>query len=360
MTRKTIALDPKYLTAASKSSKSGRGRRQRATTRRNTGLRGKLISRIKEHQKSSRAVASELRPEGQSAGQPGKGIAQPHAGSDAAEGESELDQSIAYLEGLSAGRRSRNKRRGRGQAQAPQSGQAQAPQSGQAQAAPSGQAQAAPSGQAQAAPSGQAQAAPVKVAPAQQPAYSCLKNGSRPTYRTLKNRPLPAPRPLVISDRPTPAPTIRGSLLQEARESAARPAAAPPPPVSLVSFDDSAKTASGAPSSASVPPATLPPRPKPQRTRHLLGKRGRSVGVLIADTGTRRKRREGLRALRRTEISKVKNYLRDRQLLRDGSAAPGDVLRTTYEQAVLAGDISNTTDGALAHNYLSSKEKSKA
>ena len=45
-------------------------------------------------------------------------------------------------------------------------------------------------------------------------------------------------------------------------------------------------------------------------------------------------------------------FLNTGLILKAGSAAPNDVLRTTYEQAILAGEVNNKADDALMHNYL--------
>ena len=50
-------------------------------------------------------------------------------------------------------------------------------------------------------------------------------------------------------------------------------------------------------------------------------------------------------------IIDVKNYLRQRNLLKAGSDAPPDVLRSMYENAVLTGDVKNESKDTLLHNF---------
>ena len=56
--------------------------------------------------------------------------------------------------------------------------------------------------------------------------------------------------------------------------------------------------------------------------------------------------------LKNTPISEVKDYLKGKTLLKAGSMAPNDVLRKTYEQLHLAGDITNKNTEVLIHNYM--------
>jgi hypothetical protein len=87
------------------------------------------------------------------------------------------------------------------------------------------------------------------------------------------------------------------------------------------------------------------------RTR-TLGKRGRSVSVLIKNQRTRRavQREQGI--LRSKKLNDIKEYLRKRNLIKSGSLAPTDVLRRMYEEAVLSGDIKNVHGDAVVDNYM--------
>tara|TARA_Y100000389_G_C17452108_1_gene515576 strand:+ start:911 stop:1822 length:912 start_codon:yes stop_codon:yes gene_type:complete len=156
------------------------------------------------------------------------------------------------------------------------------------------------------------------------PPYGCLKNGTKPCYREWKNTespPPPPPPPLIIEDKPIIKNTERSLKLQEIKDSYQKE------------------------------------NPRTEKhiktTTYKLGKTNKKVGVLIKDRGTRRKVQTEQTILRNENMLKVKNYLRKKNLLKTGSNAPNDVIRQTYEQAILSGDITNKSGEALLHNFLS-------
>ena len=95
-----------------------------------------------------------------------------------------------------------------------------------------------------------------------------------------------------------------------------------------------------------------------QKTRHTkkttfkLGKYGGNVSVLIKNNATRRKIKREHGILKQKPIVEIKKYLYDKNLLKLGSTAPNDVLRTLYEGSILAGDITNINSDVTLHNFL--------
>ena len=81
--------------------------------------------------------------------------------------------------------------------------------------------------------------------------------------------------------------------------------------------------------------------------KHKLGKSGRKVCVLIKNHQTRKQIQREYGALKQKKISEVRTYLKKHNLLKGGSVAPNDVLKATYEQAILAGEINNNNSETL-------------
>ena len=90
------------------------------------------------------------------------------------------------------------------------------------------------------------------------------------------------------------------------------------------------------------------------RRKYTLGKSSkfRKVGVLIKNKGTRKIITGAHKELKRTSMSDVRTYLRKHGIIKVGSTAPNDVLRNMFEAAVMAGDITNSNNEYLLHNYL--------
>ena len=150
------------------------------------------------------------------------------------------------------------------------------------------------------------------------PPYSSLKNGSRPCYREWKktvNQPQ-----LKIEDKPMIQNTERSLKLQEIQDTRRKEN-----PISQKNI---------------------------RTTTYKLGKTNKKVAILIKDRGTRRKIQTEQAILKKKNILDIKNYLRNKNLLKTGSNAPNDVIRQTYEQAILSGDITNKSGEALVHNFL--------
>ena len=88
--------------------------------------------------------------------------------------------------------------------------------------------------------------------------------------------------------------------------------------------------------------------------KYRLGKLPeKKVAVLIKNKNTRKRVQNEYGSLKVQSMIEVKNYLRKKNLLKAGSNAPNDVLRQMYEHAILAGDIENTSNETLMHNFFS-------
>ena len=91
------------------------------------------------------------------------------------------------------------------------------------------------------------------------------------------------------------------------------------------------------------------------KRKFTLGKSDklRRVSVLIKDKQTRKNIINTQKELKKTTITDVKKYLRQHGIIKVGSICPADILRKTFESAVLTGEVTNTNKEILLHNFLS-------
>jgi rubrerythrin len=98
---------------------------------------------------------------------------------------------------------------------------------------------------------------------------------------------------------------------------------------------------------------------KTVKRKFTLGKSDklRRVSILINNRQTRKNILDTQKELKKTTMTDVKQYLRQHGMIKVGSTCPADILRKTFETAVLTGEVTNTNKDTLLHNYmLSDKE----
>jgi hypothetical protein len=95
---------------------------------------------------------------------------------------------------------------------------------------------------------------------------------------------------------------------------------------------------------------------KTVKRKFTLGKSDklRRVSVLIKDRQTRKNILNTHKELKKTNITDVRKYLRQHGMIKVGTTCPPDILRKTFEAAMLTGDVTNTNKETLLHNFLNS------
>ena len=99
-------------------------------------------------------------------------------------------------------------------------------------------------------------------------------------------------------------------------------------------------------------------RRKIQNKKYVVGKnkKNKSINVLIKNNKTRKVIQKDFSKLKTKPIEEIKQELFKKNLIKIGTISPPDVLRTIYEQSMLAGDIHNVQKNISLHNFLNKEE----
>ena len=214
--------------------------------------------------------------------------------------------------------------------------------------------------------------------------YGILKNGSKPTFRewkkTQKN----------VSSLSTPTPTMNdrekrmadlktkfASLTTATTPTAIGPLSNAPiitetsplttAPIIIETSPATTETFTTSPlispintmpyTNTSVKSSTSVEKPSSYTSKkYTLGKKHNIVGVLLKDNKTRKNVTTAQQNLKKKSVSQIKEYLKDHNLIKVGSTAPIDVLKEMYVSAMLTGDVTNSNQDILLHNFLKSEE----
>ncbi|NBP66617.1 MAG: hypothetical protein EBU66_18465 [Bacteroidetes bacterium] len=162
----------------------------------------------------------------------------------------------------------------------------------------------------------------------EEPPHGCLKNGKKPTFREWASKLFGGGGDNGDS----------GSTNQD--------------PVSVTSVNGGGSKSAAVEDVRDITGMRVKIR-KTHKKRFRIGKHDNVVGVLLKNKQTQRHIQSQHLTLKQKSIGEIRKHLYDHHLLKIGSNAPPDVLRRMYEDSILTGDVKNTNDGVLLHNFMS-------
>ena len=168
---------------------------------------------------------------------------------------------------------------------------------------------------------------------AQTPPYSCLKGGSKPTYREWKR----------LTQKNSESSSSNSSESHTEKNNKQR-----------VKLDDLRERIK---SNNEKQKTVKPKRTYKKRTikrKYKFGKNKGKISVLVKNNKTRKLVQDEVEILRIAPMKEVKEYLKKHYLYKSGSNAPNDVLRKTYMDAHLSGEVNNKSTENLVHNFINS------
>jgi len=169
------------------------------------------------------------------------------------------------------------------------------------------------------------------------PPHGCLKNGSKPTFREWANKMLHKPVEAIKN--------MFGGGGDGGGDGGSGDAAEMDG-----GGDGSGKTLSKHPENISGMRVKIR---RTQKKKYRIGKHDNVVGVLLKNKEAQRHIQKQHLALKQKTIGEIRKHLYEHHLLKIGSNAPPDVLRRMYEDSILTGEVKNTNNGVLLHNFLS-------
>jgi len=184
----------------------------------------------------------------------------------------------------------------------------------------------------------------------EEPPHGCLKNGKKPTFREWASKILGGGPP---GGPPGVPPPHDGGAIGGAMSGGSGGA---------MSGGSGGAVSGGSGGAVSGSTNDIDPSQiagmrvkirKTHKKRYRIGKHDNVVGVLLKNKQTQRHIQSQHLKLRQSSIGEIRKYLYDHHLLKIGSNAPPDVLRRMYEDAILTGDVKNTNDGVMLHNFMS-------
>jgi hypothetical protein len=180
----------------------------------------------------------------------------------------------------------------------------------------------------------------------EEPPHGCLKKGNKPTFREWANKMLKKPADAIknIFGGDSGSGSTSGASTEN---------------ISTSNNEGSGLSGGGSSGSSSIHPEDITGmRVKIRKTlkkKYRVGKHDNVVGVLLKNKESQRHIQKQHLTLKQKPIGDIKKHLYDKNLLKIGSNAPPDVLRRLYEDSILTGDVKNTNNGVLVHNFFSNE-----
>ena len=176
------------------------------------------------------------------------------------------------------------------------------------------------------------------------PPHGCLKNGTKPTFREWATKMLHKP-----------VDTIKNMFGGGGGDDATQQPQEQSSGIGGGGGGEASNGLNGA--SSGIDPAQVAGMRvkirKTKKKRFRIGKHDDVVGVLLKNKQTQRHIQTQHLSLKQKTIGEIRKYLYDHHLLKIGSNAPPDVLRRMYEDSILTGDVKNTNNDVLLHNFMS-------
>ena len=210
--------------------------------------------------------------------------------------------------------------------------------------------------------------------------YGCLKNGNKKTYREWKELTNPTPSFELPSMIRPPTPPKQNIIVEPQQPVLTREQRLEQIKNKLKKIQEQeyATKVESLPELDGKTESTIPslkellktheekieqetPKKISKKTikrKFTLGKSDklRQVAILLKDKQTRKNIINAQKELKKTNITDVKKYLRQHGIIKVGSTCPADILRKTFESAVMAGEVTNTNKETLLHNLLNETE----
>lgn len=169
----------------------------------------------------------------------------------------------------------------------------------------------------------------------EEPPHGCLKNGKKPTFREWATK--------MLGGKPDSPVKDEGGVTSGGNSEISG---------AITSGSGLVGNAVNDVNDAQIAGMRVKIR-KTHKKRFRIGKHDDVVGVLLKNKQTQRHIQSQHLTLKQKTIGEIRKYLYEHHLLKIGSNAPPDVLRRMYEDAILTGDVKNTNDGVMLHNFMS-------